>query len=321
LPALLCAILPAFASAQDNPPLVTGQDSEAADPFIIEYYTPRKASVVPLNNTIVSLLQARYMRGVHFSVLGETLLIQAQASLMPEVLALVEQVDRNYATRGERAAIDEEQVIYKLKYVSLNAVREALRFMDRAFMPNQPATAPTGLSIGYVEERGVILVRGSSADVAQAVAILAELDVAPPSLMLTCYLVQASTEESSPRLPAALVRDLAALVPYKGFELLSSGMLPSNGGSELGLDVELAGDRGEFNLTMRPAAYDPKLGLLSLSQIKFQMSLNETVDGKRQRTQRSFATSTSLATDKFTVLGAVGADPVFVVVRMTQLGN
>ena len=317
------------AFAQEDPdngikPQHPASQRERQQNLIIEYYTPTKAPVVVLNNAMIGVYRGKPTHNgimTSFQVFGESLLIQGSAGEMPETLSLVAQMDQNYVGAGEHTATTEEQFLYKLRYVSSNAVREALQSMDRNFMQQRQGQEPRGLSIGYVEERGVVLVRGTAAEVSKAKAILTELDVAPPNLMISCYLVQGKAGASTPSLPAALVRDLSALVPFEGFELLSSGMLPSDASSQLGLDVELEAGKGEFSLEMYPAAYDEDRGLLKLSSIKFKMSLYTNVSGKRERTQRSFSTSTSLATDKFTVLGAVGADPVFVVVRMTQLGN
>jgi len=305
--------------------------NEVGSPQIVEYYTPSKAPVSLLAGTVNQLYRQRPHQNVpvYFLPYGETLLIQADSSQMPEVRSLVEQTDLNYVGLGQHEATDEEQFLYKVNYVSLDAVEEALRSMDRNFMQQTQGgvqaqmgvQAPRGVHLGYVRERGMVLVRGSAANVAKVKTILNALDVAPPSLMITCYIVQGRKEKGAVGVPAALVRDLSALVPYEGFELLSSGMLPSNASKELEFNVEFTGERGEFELKMSPSAYDEGKGLLSLSSIKCQMSLFDTIDGKRTRNQRSFSTSTSVATDQFTVLGAVGADPVFVAVRMTQLGN
>jgi hypothetical protein len=311
------------ATANEPAPVTARQELHSK--LVVDYYTPKKAPVQDLVFAMTRLFENKNRGSLNvfsFQEFGQTLLMQCSEAAMPEAVKLVRQMDEHYVGVNEHTATTEEQYLYKLRYASLESVREALNAMDQR-MIQSTSRVRIGLNIGYIEARGMVLVRGPSVLVSKAKEILKELDVPPPSLMITCYLVQGKAGESSFGIPAELAADLSTLVPYEGFELLSSGMLPSNAASRLQLEVELDHGKGDFRLEMAPSAYDESRGLLSMSSIVFRTNLfsdSPTAD-KPERTKRSFSTSTSLATDKYTVLGAVGADPVFVVVRMTQLKN
>jgi len=307
------------------------QRQEETQPALtVRYFKPAKAPVDGLQNTLQRLMMSNpntSYRFVTLQTLGGTLLLQGPDGALPEVLKLARELDENYVGGGQMPTIDQGHHQYRVRNVSLEHLEQALRFLDRNTMQQYPGQ-PRGLHLSYVYGSGMVQMSGSDEYVARAKQVIAEVDVPQPSLMLTCYLVRGRSEgESDARVPAALVRDLSALVPYESFELMSSGMLPSNANGDMQLRVDLEDQKGVFELGMRPAAYDPDKGLLALSKVDFELSLNQeqmSDDGEligRTSTRRSFETSTSLATDRYSVLGAVGGDPVFVVVRLTQVNR
>ncbi len=297
----------------------------------VRYFKPAKAPVDSLQSALLRLMMARpgdSFRFVTLQTLGGTLLLQGPDETLPDVLKLARELDENYVGgAGQSPGIDQMHHQYRVRNVSLEHLEQALQFLDRNRMQQYPGQ-PRGLHLSYVYGSGMVQMSGSDEYVARAKQVIAEVDVPQPSLMLTCYLIRGRSEvQSDARIPAALARDLSALVPYEGFELMSSGMLPTNANNDMELRVDLEEQKGAFTLAMRPAAFDPDKGLLALSKVNFELSLNQkqtddngTLIGMTS-TRRSFETSTSLATDRYSVLGAVGGDPVFVVVRLTQVGR
>lgn len=297
----------------------------------VRYFQPAKAPVDSLQNAIQRLMMTNpsgLYRFVTLQTLGGTLLLQGPDEVLPDVLKLARELDENYVGGGLVPTMDQSHHQYRVRNVSLEHLEQALRFLDRNTM-QQFQQQPRGLQLSYVYGSGMVQMSGSDEYVARAKQVIAEVDVPQPSLMLSCYLVRGTSKaESSPKLPAALLRDLSALVPYEGFAIMSSGMLPTNASSDMELNVDLEDQAGSFELSMRPAAYDAEKGLLALEKIVFELQLlhrEPMSDSNGSRTtsvtatRRSFSTSTTLATDRYSVLGAVGGDPVFVVVRLTEL--
>lgn len=309
-------------------------DPHRPQPVVVEYYTPKRAPVETLSTSLTQMFRANITMvstgSVPFlSSFGETLLVQAPANYMKDILNTIRECDANYVGSSEHNAQTSEHWQYEVKHVSLNAVRSALQFLSHPQgVPQGRGAGRVGMQVSFVDDRSLVLAQGTRGEIAQAKSIVEVLDVAPPRLMLTCYLVRGA-EESSPHLPQDLVRDLGQLVPYKNFEVLSTGVLPNDAIGKMSLRVDLADNMGRFELEMQPSAYDSQTGQLSLSSIDFSMQLSVVIEEQDQKRgvntrekkmiDRSFSTSTSLHSNQYTVLGAVGANPVFVVVRLSQL--
>jgi len=313
LPTLFALTLAAAPAPQDAG--ATAQHAQAARRSVVEYYTPQKAPVETLAGTLSQLFHyTRPRQGLSpfLHPFGETLLVEAPADEIEYVMQLVAKCDANFVGEGERVDRIEEEWQHEVKHVSLDSLRSALHFLEK-----DPTTGGKGMRLSYVPERGLVIAQGSRADVEQAKSVASLIDVPSPQLLLRLYIVQGA-EKSSEHLPSDLTRDLGALVPYPGFELLSSAFLPSDAKVRMSLQTDLEGERGRFILQMLPSAYDEKAGKLSLASIEFQLIL---MPEGEHNIERSFKTSTSLQAGQYTVLGAVGANPVFVVVKLERLGR
>ena len=306
--------------------------SEAQEQFrqLVEYYQPTNSPAEELAFTLSQLAATSVAHKIwagegsytfsspRFIVYGETILIQDSRNEMTRTLEMVRGLDQAYTPdeggkRRRSQSEPHELLQYRLKSIGMDAVRRALQGFDRQM--SQPGSKGV-IDISYGEERGLLVLRGPASDVAAVKSVLDEMDVPLPQVLITCYIVGGTTkEENDVRVPADLARDLSALVPYSGFELVSTGLLRSDTASTMDLQVELAEGSGQFQLDMRPRAFDPDTQTLTLDSVRFQMQV--VIEG--QHRNRSFSTSTSLQTDQYTVLGAVGSDPVFVVIEMTRV--
>jgi len=283
----------------------------------VEYYTPQKASVRELSVVMQQLYGGPYPITVPpptFYTFGETLLVSARKEVIEQVLATVERTDLQYVGGGERPTAPTEIFQYKVRHISFDAVRSALQSFDNSMRPMRQGER---MNLRYIEERKVVIYRGSAEEVVQVKQVLSELDVPQPSLLISCFLVHGSGDmESSSQVPADLARDLSALVPFKGFSMLSSATVLTDANAPVTVSADVDLDRGEFMLRLRPGAYDPATGALNLASVDFQMSFH---DDQGSPKKRNFSTSCTLKTGRYAVLGSVGADADFVVLKMTAI--
>ncbi|MCB9915260.1 MAG: hypothetical protein H6828_08935 [Planctomycetes bacterium] len=251
-----------------------------------------------------------------FLLYGESLLVVDSASGLPETLAMLEELDANYVgkRRGPAPEPPKSLLQYEVKHASLRTVTSALFDLYGGQVQPSPAGYGAPPKISVVEDNGLILVRGTAEQVVEAETILKQVDVPRPKVLLTVYVLRGtSTAQADDRVPADLTSDLSPLVPYKGFELLSSALLPSDTRSPIRTQASLENDLGEWGLTMKPAAYDERTGTLAFDGVDLEVNTIEN----GARTRRTLSTATSLRRGEYTVLGAVGANPVFCVVKLT----
>ena len=306
------------------------QQEEQLDDYdqVIQYYQPKRADADTLLNMMNVLIMSGGMEhktrvgedNFNFSrplvmTYGDSLLVKDTRKEITGTFAMLADLDKNYRKPKQAQAPPSEQrqlFQYTFTHVSLNSARIALRSLYDA-QRQFGSLAPPRLS--FVEEQGQILVRGTVEQIAEVHDILKKLDVPRPSVTLSFFLIQGCSEEDNDdRVPPDLSRDLSELVPYTGFRMLSSAIVPSDTSSRIELDVQLEGDRGSVNLELEPAAYDSAAGTLALERVQVLLNL---VNGARRDTS-AIRTSTSLEAGRYTVLGAVGADPVFMVIKLSK---
>lgn len=326
LPSLLVLPAPAIQEVQGG-----AQDVRKEDPYgvIVEYYQPKNADVNVLGDTMERLCRSGSISHKvsaanggwvtmqpEFLVYGETLLVTDTRIEMGGTLALLAELDANYreASRESRGVAAIELYTYSVTHVSMRTVQNPLIHLFQGPQTAGRGSRVTPPSISFVDENRQVLIRGTRAQIVAAMEVLKSLDVPQPRVMLSCYLISGTTaEENDARVPADLVTDLSALVPYGGFKLLSAASLPSDTNGRISLEVRLESGAGEMSLVMDPVAYDRASGTLTLGDVRFHLSQG---DGK-QRNTKQFTTSTSLQQGQYTVLGSVGATPVFMVIKMT----
>ena len=74
------------------------------------------------------------------------------------------------------------------------------------------------------------------------------------------------------------------------------------------------GGKGDGNFSFVPAAFNPDTGEITLSQCQFTLQLQPEKEGEPASTH-SFTTNLTFKSGEYVVLGAVGARPIFVVLR------
>ena len=173
-----------------------------------------------------------------------------------------------------------------------------------------------GLSLGVVGD-GTVVVRGPERDVDEAVNVVVNMDRPQPQVRYVVHLLRAAEpdEELEPDaapLPEALVANLAELVPARAFERLATAAVRAGALEPVVLESTADGRR-RLQLELRPGAYDPASGALTLDRCGVTLT-HELMDGKPER--QTFQTSTTLTVGEYTVLGAVGRDPLLLVLQV-----
>ena len=242
--------------------------------------------------------------------MGDSLLLYDTADYLARMQAALEAIDVLQET--ERPEPDDERVTfhYTPRHMSMSDLLSIVEGMS-SYMT-------------MARERHVLVVHDRQSVVNEIKTLLAEVDVPVEQVLVTAYLVRGwnSTVEASgskatgPGLPADLKEHLGRLVPglefeSAGFAMLQTAVLPSRNG-QVGLQLIDVGQGAEFSLSFAPTAYDSQTGSLSVEDCSLTAL---TQSG----TQRIFSTNTVFRGGEYTVLGATGAKPMFVIVRLTKV--
>ncbi|MFT7668001.1 MAG: hypothetical protein ACI8X5_000687 [Planctomycetota bacterium] len=319
-----------------TPTPAVAQGTEQSDDLVVEFYSPKTASVDVLFRAaqrVISGVAAdgQFTGSPTLQTYGELILLQSRMADLSRVVAILKRLDENYQKAGKAKPMGMVDWQYRPHHVSIDSVKSGLRHLDITNIRTNKAAFQDagsglhGLEISYIMETGLVLMRGHTAEIDLAKAILKTMDVQQPKLMLTCYFVQGTSGESSASLPKELVEGLSALVPSEGFEMLSMGLLPSDASRAVQFSVDLDRNQGSFELELDPGSFDPESGELSFKSIDFEMQLmtqspqQKKVGSLGSAARRSFRTSAIVKPEQYTVLGAVGANPVFVVVKLTLM--
>ena len=126
-------------------------------------------------------------------------------------------------------------------------------------------------------------------------------------------------------LPSELETHLKKLVPQ--FEFTSVGfslIRTSVDGGELKLSVATDG-KVQYQLSFYPVAFDPRTGSMTVRQCSLVKHFTHTTSKQagafslEKTSEEVFSTSAILRGGEYTVLGATGREPIFLVLQLTTL--
>lgn len=206
---------------------------------------------------------------------------------------------------------------FRARHVSLETLGRALtpfnRFLEFRDEWGHSNRQP---NVSMIEERGILILREKAEKLAAMRALLESIDQPTPQVMLTCMLLRATETESESKLPKELSDNLAQLLPDQSFELLTTNFLRSSTAVGESITMELDSGHQHFNysLLLRFSSFDQSSATLNADRCEFL-----EINGGNKRS--IFMTNTSLNSNQYTVLGAAGRDPLFVVLRVTVLPN
>ncbi|MEZ6015680.1 MAG: hypothetical protein R3F49_11235 [Planctomycetota bacterium] len=259
--------------------------------------------------------------------------VQGDSKGRAEAVALLAELDARIGAMRNEASPEPKTVTRTLRLRSLrmDVVSNLLGVM-----------APT-LERQFVPETGTVILRGASAEVARAEALLLEVDQPTPQMTLHIKLIEAvDAGVNVSTLGAAVGGDLAAslaqLLPGKAFRDAGqfmlrasvSGVAPIEISSGIGDSAQQPQRRFKFRAASR--GWDAERGVLSFGACEFVHErptfktavTSVTQSGGRTEestfsgyTSEGLTTELALRRDEQTVLGSVGDNALFIVLRFT----
>ena len=229
-------------------------------------------------------------------VLGDTILIYDIEAGKRRALELLTELDHAFqpTTNSNETRVVRE---YATRFVSMETAFEALRSFRHTWHNDNGSSFN---NISLVQERSTLVLHDFQPKVDEMPA---------QQVLLTCYLVAAHGSAESARLPKELADGLKQLTGMETVHRQAVGMIRTSVQAQERLSILLeSADFGTHELALRPAAYDPESRMLSFSEC----ALLKTTDGK---INTLFRTSTSVPGEEYTVIGAVGSDPLYVVLH------
>ena len=266
----------------------------------------------------------------NLTMMGSSILIMDEESVVEEILALLAELDRIESVAAEDApqAPALRTLEFEPRYVSLTTIRTALSSYHR--MVKEPGESSRDRSIEnvtYVSDRSLVILRDEEERVDEMLRLLTRLDVPEEQVLITTWIAvgDRSWSENS-GLPDDLVQDLRVLLPDFGFQADGYSVVRSSVAAGRGLELEIEGRGQDYLLSLRPSAYDAETGRLTLDQCQFlkrtqPVALPAGAVAGPGQTRLLFQTSAVLEAGDYTVLGASGQSPVFLVIKVEPLGR
>lgn len=192
---------------------------------------------------------------------------------------------------------------YQLRYIDASAAAQALHDGSDA--------------VRVVPERGLVVIESERRHVETLLRILREVDVPESQVLIQVQLLHArSGKESGSDIDPELSRGLAELLPGFGFQSIGVAVLQSTVAPGRRVQLNLVAlDGGEYSLSLRPIAYDPKTGDLTVQECEAKVGRADPESGVFE-TSQMFSTATVLRGGEFSVIGATGETPTFVVIKI-----
>ncbi len=247
-----------------------------------------------------------------FQLFGNAILIRDTSAGAKPLLETLEQLDLE--ARSVPAA-DESLVTYRPRFKSAQHLFEAVLPLTRQSAENAPIdlTITTG---------GLLVLRDRKETAGRVLGFLKEIDRPDPQLMLICQLIQGCSAEDSGggKVAPEIENELKKMLPIPAFSTLATGVIRCSSYSQQPLTLVLCYPGGSCEISMQPEAFDAQTGLLTVGSCKFEVR-GLTVPGPQagvsSQSFNSVFTRLSMTAGRYTVLGAVGADPYFMVVKVS----
>jgi hypothetical protein len=294
----------------------------------LHYYTPRHSDGRELAQVLTQVAGRMYHAQAqdgstsppvaNVRTFGNVVVLYDRAKRIEELVTILARLEE--ASAATRADVQEFVVEeYAPHYLPADALLEALRPLRREIWlpstsggrtPGSPSTKVDNVTA--LEQPATLVLRDTIGNVKAMVALLERLDVPPPQAQLTCWLLRGADEDTATDLPRDLVDNLSRIVPQEHFRRLCVTMIRTSvqPGQTQKLRSEFVNDdfTDSFELMLVPAGYDRDTGALPISRCRFEAT-----------TGQAFETSLTLKAGEYTVLGAAGVDPLFVVLQVTPL--
>lgn len=308
----LALVLPRQADPQAEPPREEAPAAESlpsSDELEMHLYRPRFTTTRELFNagarmfrrelTVRDAVTGQQRTLDTLQEIGDTLLVYDLKEPAERAIRMLTWVDEQF-DEPENQSVSRE---YRPRFLSMRSVVDALEVYTRK-------RGSTQLSI--LKDDGILLVHDTPEKLDEIFEYLGRLDVARPQVLISCYLVTGASEATSQGLPQELVDGMRDLVGMPGLRMMGRGMLRSSISTDGPQSIVLSEEGVRiYELSLAPAAYDEGSGILSVDRCRLREILT-TSDTPRDL----FQTQTSVRVGEYTVLGATGSDPMFLVLHV-----
>jgi hypothetical protein len=320
-------------------PLAPPQQPRAADPTrVLALDAVRLESFIPQHVAAGDLFQVAHQtlgrdvwiaeRGgtngrpaSNLALMADRILVYDDPTYVELILDSLRKLDQqDPAMPARRELIARE---YAPRYITLDSAYAALASYDnRGSGVVQMGGGPRIVSA--IAERNVLVLRDTEARVAEMSKLLSSLDRPEPQAILKCYIVRGAAEGDPKGLPSDLVKNLGALVPELRFTSVGFGLLRTSvaSGRDVALRLEALPGYGAFELSMLPVAYDPATASLTVQRCRLDRNGPAAfagATGAGAGREQIFSTNAVLRGGEYTVLGASGSEPLFLVLHLTPV--
>lgn len=327
IPLLLSCLLIAFPASlpsqesegEDQPPRVSVAE------LVVGQYEPKNVSIEALEDLVEDMAGRYYYvaeRGGYQSepvsnidYLGDNLIVYDTQDNVARVLDLCATLDRAPSAQPPEGLTTFE---YRPSYITLDGAYSALSSFQRnvrsdeddAFVPN----------LAPMQERGLLVVRDTGANVAEMRGLLQRIDVPREQILITCYLLSTAepgAEASGLTLPPDLVSHLRQLLPTFqlapiGFSMVRSSVAPD---AQMRIEIWTTNRAQVYHLELAPSAFDSASGSLTVDRCVLDVAMGGNTNARVE----VFSTSAIFRGGEYTVLGATGVKPVFLVVHVATV--
>lgn len=334
----LVATLWAPASAQEGPERSSNHGLVPEDQLVLRYFTPEEIHELDeLLDVAIKLFGYQVMVAkadgtsaapFRFLELDDTLIIRDSAENAEEIVRTLREMEAQlYPLEPEEPdepATPIETFEYRPRYGRIHGLERFHRTLERPAIDE----LDSGRVVDNIDVQhdGTILIQETPAQLAAIREYLARVDVPVQQATFSFLVIRGldaaeGAEQGTGGVPAELSEHLRRLVPMEGFELLSTGLLRASVRDPLRISTR-SSDDVRFKLSLEPAAFDPETGELTLEKCAFvaQTRAPNPAGAQAQAPgwdEQSFETALSLRAGEYTVLGSVGPDPLFVVLKLT----
>jgi hypothetical protein len=243
----------------------------------------------------------------NFFVVGDALAIFETGPRADMILAALPDMERAAAPSSNRTDPYVGEVV-RLEHIPAHVASLALRPFyrePRSDVPNFVMTNPAG---------NTIVLRDRPEAIAEMKAVLARLDVPskhgpdPTAINLDCHVIRAVKEPvTGQTLPRDLTESLSRLTAWKHFEDLGMVAVRASTGADVEAEAALA-DGHHASLAFGRLATEGDT--LEIGSLIFRLASSEV------GALHSLKTSTEVSDGEFTVIGAFGSVPYFLVIQV-----
>ena len=278
---------------------------------VLKHFTPQFAPAEHLHDlaqqiagserTIHEVQGTEYHHVSNLFAFGDSVMLYDTPEAVASLSAMLTKLDLAYRASNHEDAV----VSVPIRHLSQDRLSELIpTFFDGQYT--------------YIAERSTVLLNGWVEDTTRVKTIIEDLDQPAPQVLLSCYLVRGTNDVGADdkRIPLELAKHLSPLLSYNSLQLYSRAVLrtaahPATGHIELWMEPEAAERSGVLQLS--PGSFDAESGTLTLDRCTFGFAY------EGDDPSIVFTTSTSIRSGEFTVLGATGMAPMFVVLRFELL--